>query len=389
MRYLAIILISLLFASCTKDAWDAKITTCASGDSINVNHPKAAALQALMDEYTALGIPGIAIAIRSDEGYWAGASGFAKIEEDILMEPCHLQYSQSVAKTYMAVAILKLYEEGRINLDESIVAYLPENVCNKIADADRITVRMLLNHTSGIDEYNDKAAYVSYLLQHPMHEFSSADYLDYIDGNPLVFEPGSKYQYTNTNYLLLALLADAITGDHSRYIRRQILEPPGLNNTFYHNSEDYLDRPELVNSYWDRYSNGAIENCTEMQKVNVRSLVGDDGIVATPMDYVRFSEALYSGQLLSPATMDEMRQFVRNDASEAYGYGLGIHTDSYNGHTEYGHSGGGIGAGCYLSYLPGKNTHVFIGVNIGTIVYSKIFDDAGDIRERVFDILVE
>lgn len=388
MKYLSIILVALVFASCAKESWDAPTTTCTSADSVNIIHPKAAALQALMDAYVAKGLPGVAIAISTDDGYWAGTSGFAKIEEEEAMEPCHLQYSQSVAKTYLAVAVLQLYEEGRIDLDASITTYLPADVAKKVSDAEKISVRNLLNHTSGIDEYNDKAGYVSYLLQHPLYEFSTSDYLDYISGKPLVFEPGSKYQYCNTNYVLLALIADGITGDHAKHIRENIFQPLLLNNSFYRENENYLDRPELVNSYWDRYSNSAIENCTEMQKVNVRSLIGDDGIVATPMDYVRFSEGLFTGQLLGAEAMAQMLTFDKKDA-DGYGYGLGTHHALYKNHVEYGHSGGGIGAGCYISYFPEINTHVFISVNIGTIIYSPLFDEVGDIQERVFDILLE
>jgi len=390
MKYYLIALVLFIASSCSKEAWDIAGTTCTLDEAINTQHSKATALQNLMDKYTKQGLPGVSIAIYSSEGYWAGASGFSKIETETPMQPCHLQYSQSVSKTYLAVAILKLYEEGKINLDEKITAYLPQEVISKVTGADRVTVRMLLNHTSGIAEYNDKPAYVSYLVQHPLHVFSSMDYLDYIEGDPSQFTPGSKYRYTNTNYLLLALIGDHITGDHAKYIRDKIFIPLGLFHSFYHDDANYLNKPELVNSYWDRYSNGAIENCSQMQQVNVASLIGDDGMIATPIDYVKFLKGLFNNELLLPATMDQMLTFVKNDTGQyAYGYGLGIHDDPYQQHTLYGHTGGGIGAGCELGYLPDKNVFFFIAINIGTSIDSPILDGVANLRDEVLNVLVE
>jgi D-alanyl-D-alanine carboxypeptidase len=391
MKYFSFALILLIASSCSKQAWDITTsTTCILDEDINMQHSKAAALQSIMDKYTKQGLPGVSIAIYSSEGYWAGASGFSKIETETPMQICHLQYSQSVSKTYMAVAILKLYEEGKINLDEKITAYLPQDVISKVTGADQVTVRMLLNHTSGVAEYNDKAAYVSYLIQHPLHVFSTMDYLEYIEGDDLQFTPGSKYRYTNTNYELLALIGDQITGDHAKYIRDEIFKPLGLMQTFYRDDANYLNKPELVNSYWDRYSNGVIENCSQMQQVNVGSLIGDDGMIATPVDYVKFLQGLFAGELLSPATMDQMLTFVKNDTGTyAYGYGLGIHDDHYKQHTLYGHTGGGIGAACELEYVPDKNVFFFLAINMGTSINSPILDGVSKLRDEVLDVLVE
>lgn len=390
MKYITLLIWITMASSCSKQSWEIAGNSCILNENINTSYSKAAQLQQIMDKYTKLGIPGLAMAVYSPEGYWASASGLAKLESKTPMLPCHLQYSQSVAKTYMAVAILKLYEAGMIDLDERITRYLPSEVTQKVTGAESVTVRMLLNHTSGIAEYNDKPAYVSYLLQHPLHVFTTMDYLDYIDGADMKFEPGSKRSYTNTNYLLLALIGDQLTGDHARYIREQIFVPLGLINSYYREHADYLNKPELVNSYWDRYSNSVLENCSQMQMVNVGSLIGDDGIIATPLDYVRFLKGLFEGQLLAPATMDQMLTFVKNDTGKySYGYGLGIHNDPYKEHDEYGHTGGGIGAGCELGYLPDEQVYFFVGLNMGTIISSPVTSQAENIRSEILDVFLE
>lgn len=390
MKYLSILLILLISVSCSKQTWEIAGNSCTMQEDINSNYSKAAQLQNLLDKYAVIGLPGLALAVYSPEGFWAGAAGYAKLEDKTVMQPCHLQYSQSVSKTYLAVAILKLQEEGRINLDEKITAYLPAEVSAKVTGAEKVTVRQLMNHTSGIAEYNDKPAYVSYLLQHPLHVFTTMDYLDYIKGDDLRFEPGSKRVYTNTNYLLLALIGDQLTGDHAKYMRDQIFKPLGLVNSYYRDNADYLQQPGLVNSYWDRYSNGVLENCSAMQQVNVGSLIGDDGIIAAPADYVTFLKALFEDQLLSPSSMEQMLTFVKNDTGKyAYGYGLGISNDPYKEHDIYGHSGGGIGAGCLLEYIPDKDTYFFIGINIGTVISSPVTEKAEHIREEILDVLLE
>lgn len=387
-RYLVLIIIVTLISQCEKDDWSAMVSSCSFDQPVNAAHPKAEKLQSFMEKYTSIGIPGISVAIYSDEGMWVGTSGYSQIENKTPMQPCHLQYSQSVSKTYMAVAILRLKEMRKINLDDKITKYLPQSISSKITNAEKISVRMLLNHTSGIAEYNTDPRYITYLVQHPLYKFSTNDYLQFIAGKPSQFKPGSDYAYTNTNYMLLALIGDYITGDHKEFIRTEIFNKIGADQSFYHDDEDYLNKNELVNSYWDRYSNGSIENCTEMQKINVASMIGDDGMIATPHDYVLFLKALFTGQLLSVSSLSEMLTFPFED-NEGYGYGLGIHKELHNGEINYGHSGGGIGSGCFLNYFPKTETYSFISINIGTSVHSKIFDKAENIVDDFYDILLE
>lgn len=384
----SLVLALLALSACSKTEMDTHTVACTQTDSINTAHSKAARMQQVLDDMVQAGVPGIALAIHTPEGYWAGSAGFAKIETSEPMHPCHLQYGQSVAKTYLATAILMLFEDGKIDLDGKITDYLAADVVSMITDADQITVRMLMNHTSGIPEYNDKPQYVTYLLQHPLREFTSMDYLEFIAGMPLLYEPGSRHRYTNTNYVLLALIADSITGDHTGFINTELLSAHGLTNSCYHSAGCFSD-DMLVNTYWDRYSNGEIENCSQMQIVNVQSLVGDDGIVATPIDYIKFMQALLGGQIIGQVALDEMMQFVEKTPDSEDGYGLGIHRDMYNGFADLGHTGGGIGSGYILSYFPDKDAYIFLGINIGTIIYSPNFDTLEDKIDELLDILLE
>lgn len=345
-------------------------------------------LENALSDLVSEGIPGVAMAVYVNNTWWTGAKGYARIEDQTVMKICNLQYLQSVAKLYMAVGILKLYEEGKIDLNAPITKYLRAEHSKHISQAESISVRMLLNHTSGIPEYNLAPLYVTRLLQNPDEKFLPEDYLQYVSGKALDFEPGSRYSYRNTNYVLLALMADAITGDHARYLDEVIFKPLELKNTFYRGSANYLNYAELVNGYWDRYSDGHIENASKLQRNNVAALVGDDGIVATPEDAVKFLKGLMEGKLLQASTLDTMKVWAK-DRKGNNAYGLGLDYTILAGKVAYGHSGGGIGAGCQLYYIPEKNLYFFVGINLGTVTESPLHKEVEPKIERLYSLLFE
>ena len=117
--------------------------------------------------------------------------------------------------------------------------------------------------------------------------------------------------------------------------------------------------------------NSILENASVLQRNNVMALVGDDGIVATPRDAVKFLKGLMEEKLISASSLNRMRSWV-NDSKGNPTYGLGLDHATFAGHIAYGHSGGGIGAGCQLYYFPEKRLYIFIGINLGTVTESPI-----------------
>ena len=373
--------------ACSSYMQATSISHCEEHNSVN-NYSKATELKKIIDDFTKNGVPGCALTVYSDEGWWEYAAGYAKIEDKTPMQACNLQYLQSVSKTYMAVAILKLHEEGKIDLDASMRKYLPARYQQYLPATDSVTIRMMLNHTSGLPEYNFQPQYVSYLLQHPNYHFTIDELLKPIRGKKLQFRPGSKHVYTNTNYMLLALIADSLTGDHAKFISENVFKPLQLTNTFYRNDSAYLKYLTLPNSYWDRYSNSILENVSEMQRTNVSTLVGDDGIVSTPADAVKFLKGLMEGKLLSSSSLTEMEQWV-NDKKGNPIYGLGLVHPIFNGQEGMGHSGGGIGAGCELYYFPKKNLYFFLAINIGTVTESPLHEKLMKIKDELWTALLQ
>ena len=354
----------------------------------NTNHPKGKKIAPLLESFTAHGLPGVGMAIMDKQGWWVGCAGYADLENKIALTESHLHYLQSVAKTYMAVAVLKLYEEDQLQLDDPITKYLSPNVSEMLDSADEITIKMLLNHTSGLPEYNFHPGYASTLLQYPETAFTPKDYINYIKGKPLNFEPGSKYSYRNTNYVLLSMIVDHVTGNHGVFMEDTIFKPLGLKHTYYQISEKKLKGETLTEGYWDRYSDGVLENISRTQRLNVTYMVGDDGIVTTTEEAVLFLKGLLEGELLKESTLDLMKTWVKDKQGKPR-YGLGLGYGEIADHIFYGHSGGGLGAGCELRYFPEKNLYVFVAINIGTVTQSPLHEKLAEIRENLYQVVLE
>ncbi|OIN61263.1 D-alanyl-D-alanine carboxypeptidase [Arsenicibacter rosenii] len=290
---------------------------------------------------------------------------------------CHLQFGQSVAKLYMATTVMKLVDEGKLVLDSPVSRYLPENIAKKLTNPEKVTVRMLLNHTSGVPDYTENTAYVASVLQNPLKQYTTDDLLNYMTGVSSTATPGAFVRYSNSNYLLLALMTDYVGGNHVRLLQDRILTPLDARQTFYHNSATYLEQPTLVDSYFDRFGDGKLENITQMQRANVASMYGDDGIIASPTDYLKFLRGLLEGKLVSTGSLKEMTTWY-NDKEGKPAYGLGLEKTTVAGQEAYGHGGAGIGAGCALYYLPEKKTYLFIGINLGVLTdgpYVRLADE--------------
>jgi len=383
------ILISCLITISALSFFGQTPKNCKPEVTINDAYSKAAVLDSVLKHYTTNMLPGASVAVYSEtEGWWAGAQGYADLEKKLPMTNCHLQYLQSVSKSYMAVEILQLKEQGKIDIDAPMTKYLPTKYSKYIKRASTVTIRMLLNHTSGVPEYNEAPAFVSNVILRPLQNFSSEDCLKAINGMELQFTPGSKYKYTNTNYLLLSLIGDAITGDHAAYIKKNIFKPLGLNNSYYGKDFNYLKGLSLPQSYWDVFNNGIAINTTPFQQMTVVCSKGDDGIVCTTTDAVKYLKGLMEGKLLNEDSMKELMEFVKDEQGNKR-YGMGLIYFDLGGLPAYGHGGGGIGAGCGLLYVPSHKVYVFMATNVGCFIDSKLSAKAGEMRDAILMALLQ
>ena len=377
MRILISISFLLIISSCKKQ--DLQINNPTDCTFISADHPLNDTLSKVINRFVKSGIPGITIAIKDANGTWMKSAGFSKIETLNLMAPCNVFFGYSTTKLYMATLVMILKEKNLINLDNPITQYLDEGISKKIDNSRAITVRMLLNHTSGIpDCLKHNTQYELLIASAPLSVIKREDELNFIDGKKLLFTPGSDYFYSNTNYILISYIIEKVTGkDHALVLKDEILDKYGLNETYYKLQAGYPDKLPIPNYYFDRFDNGSLENVTKWGiNEDALSAYGSNGIMATPIDYINFLKKLLNNEIISSASLQEMKTWVMPKGETAPVYGLGLDHFNYGNKEQYGHGGSGMGS-TRLIYFPNKNAYVFIAMNVSTnssMIYSnKVF----------------
>lgn len=312
-----------------------------------------------------LGIPGLSVTIiLADGGTWTGASGDADVDGRVPVTPDTAFALASISKTYTAALVLDLVADGRVDLDEPVRTYLPEAAIDR-----RITVRQLLDHTSGLYDYFLSPRIDRALLAQRDASWSIRRTLKYV-GRPY-FPPGKGWHYSNTNYLYLGLLAERLTGQSLAVaLRDRLLDPLGLERTWFQAVE--RPRAELAHGYRfaaPRLSSPPIDLSDGTAVAPFTSVItaaaGAGAIAATSADVARWARLLYTGQVLGPATTALMLDGVA--ATAAYKpripYGLGVQAFPIGGRPAVGHSGRLLGFRTAVRHLPGPGVTIAVLTN--------------------------
>lgn len=209
------------------------------------------------------------------------ASGWHDRDAKITAKPDALFKIASISKLYNVVALTKLVKDGRLSLDKTIADYLPE-LAGRIEHADKITLRLMIQHRSGIPNYTDAPDFWSTPIGYD-------ESLGLILDKPANFEPGEDYEYCNTNYLLLnKIMDDALGYSNFQFVQERVLNPLNLNNTFGSNKDVNLD--DVMSGYHVGHP---------------YDLKADDyGMLATAEDVGTFLRALNDGSLFAPGELE-------------------------------------------------------------------------------------
>lgn len=253
---------------------------------------------------------------RAGELIYSNAIGYADIDNKITNTVETKFRVGSITKTFTAVLIMQAVEMNKISLDDTIDEYFP-----RIQNADKITIRHLLNHRSGINTFTDKDYFSWYT-----NPITRTELLDKIVSKGVDFEPDAKHVYSNSNYVLLTfILENVFDKSYEKILKRNIVRPLGLENTSYGgviNPAKNEARSYRMNTDWDIETEG-----------DMSIPLGAGGIISTPTDLCHFAEALFGGKLISIESFKLMKP-VDNDS---YGFGLEYQIiDDMNG---FGHMG--------------------------------------------------
>jgi D-alanyl-D-alanine carboxypeptidase len=301
---------------------------------------------------TEAGTPGALVGVWiPGRGTWAHAQGIGDVATSAPIRVADKVRIGSIAKTFTATVVLQLVDEGRLQLDDSLEPYV-----FGVPNGDRITIRQLLSMTAGIFSYTADPIFEAEYDANPLMPFSLQDLLAILRRNPPDFPPGESVQYSDTNYYLLGLIIEQLTGQPvGEAIDRRILQPLRLTGT------SYPTTPEMPEPYAHGYNaepGGTLRDVTRSNP----AVAGAAGAMLSTLDDLRlWTEGLARGMLLSSAIQRERLQWAAFPGGEAidYRYGLGIM--AYDGFI--GHSGGIAGYESMAFHLPEANATLVVLAN--------------------------
>ncbi|MEV0497491.1 serine hydrolase domain-containing protein [Streptomyces spectabilis] len=285
---------------------------------------------------------------RDGDGVWKAASGVGDLTSGAPRGKNDKFRVGSITKTFVATVLLQLESEGRLDLDDTVEHHLPGLVRGNGNDGNKITVRQLLNHTSGLFDYLADPEYSrTYMegdgyLKHRYDTLPPKKHVRVALSHQPLFEPGAKHSYSNTNYVLAGLIVEkAGKRTYEKEVRDRIIEPLGLKHTSNPGDSIHLPRPSSRGySKLFRSSPDRIDDITEM---NGSQGWADGDIISTAGDLNRFYSALLRGKLLPPKQLKAMKTTVAVPGSSTR-YGLGIsRLRTGCGTALWGHGGGMIG----------------------------------------------
>jgi D-alanyl-D-alanine carboxypeptidase len=324
-----------------------------SGDAFNVpfsegtptaSRPSDASLDDVLQDGLDRGLVGLALRVERDgEVLFDGAAGLASREADTPLTPSDQFRIYSVTKTFTAVLILQLVDDGVLSLDDPVTDWLDDPVVARIPNIDQVTLRQLLTHTSGIYDYFDEDSPFwqdAYLGEDAdwSRVWTPMELVAYADGarHEPYFAPGEGVHYSNTGYILLGLVVEEASGQSfGERLQQQILDPLGLADTVF--AADEGVPAGTVDGY--QMIGGELVN---VSATHLSAQWAEGGLVSTTRDLARFADALFGGELVTAASLKEMLTFAPSERP-GIAWGMGIARMQTPGGEVIGMGGSGPG----------------------------------------------
>lgn len=306
-------------------------------------------------------IPGMAIGIYRDgkivlvKGY-----GLSNIELNTPVKPATIFQSGSIGKQFTATAIMILVQEGKIGLDDSLPKYFP----NAPASWRGITVRHLLTHTSGLTDYTPDSVTkpggaISYRA-----DYSEPQLVEIIESLPIEYAPGAKWEYCNTNYLLLGAIIRSVSGQfYGDFLQARVFKPLGMTSTRIISERDII--PNRADGY--ELVGGHVKN-QEWVSPSLNT-TADGALYFNVLDLAKWDAALYGEKILRRSSLDQMWTIatLADGTPNPSNYGFAWFVDSVNGHRVIEHSGSWQGFEAYIARYVDDRLTVVTLMNLGGV----------------------
>lgn len=308
----------------------------------SATHPKAHIYQEILDRNRRLGIIGASLLIKDEAGVWLGSSGKADIASQVDVNSCNRFMIASITKVFTAAAVYRYIDKGLLAMNDNVADFLSAEDVEKIENVATARIEHLLSHTSGIADY--------YTLQYQLDQinnvynnWSQQRILKFAYGKPATHPVGQTYFYSNTNYLLLGMLLERVSGKSLEQVyQEELFDPLGLTSAYFGKGEPIPS--DAVKGYADIYGNGRYVESEFLYKDELKT--ADGGIAANAYDVGIFLEKLMKGQLLSEESMAELTNWF--ELPEPWVYEELGHTQNGYGieyfNTPYGYAVGHTGS---------------------------------------------
>lgn len=324
-------------------------------------------LQLKLDEWHKAGkFPGATLGVAlADGGSFGLAVGYSDRDAKTPMKPTDRMLAGSTGKTFAAATALQLVKEGRIGLDDKIEKYLgTEPWFAQLPNAREITVRQLMNHTSGLVRYEFKDTFTKDLTANPDKAWKPAELVSYLLGEKAPFEAGKGWDYSDTNYIVLGMIIEKVTGKKFYdEANKRVVKPLKLSNTI---PQDNPRIKGVVQGYAGPNNpfggkDAIIEN--GRFAINPQFEWTGGGWASTGEDLARWAKMMYEGQAFDPSLVPVMLDGVPAKLGPEVKYGLGVIIRPTRAGLTYGHSGFFPGYMTDMMYFPEQKIAVAVQVN--------------------------
>ena len=299
--------------------------------------PSQEEVQSALEQAVAAGIPGIALEIQGREGSEFLTAGTASLENERLLTPEDSFRIASITKAFTAAVVMELVEEGALSLDDTVDQWVP----GLLAEGDSITVRHLLGHTSGLADYTKDDEFIEAFVAG--EELPPERIVSFVSSEPLAFEPGSTYEYSDTDNNVLGMIVEAVAGrSYEQELSSRVLDPMELRSTVLPNSPEMPDPHAEGYEYPDESEGaGELENVTTALDPSAAGASG--ALISTPSDLSRFFGGLLGGELIGEGTLEQMKETLAGEGSPSgpgtKRAGLGIFSYELPCGEVWGHTG--------------------------------------------------
>ncbi len=315
-----------------------------------------------------LSTPGCAVGVsRGGRPVLVKAYGMADLEHDVRNTTETIFEAGSVSKQFTAAAVLLLARDGRLSLDDPARQYIPE-----LPDYGQpLTIRHMLNHTSGLRDWGNVAAIGGWPRTTRVH--THAHVLDIVSRQrALNFTPGTRYSYSNSGYNLAAIIVSRVSGlPFAEFTRRHLFEPLAMRRTSWRDDHGRIVRDRAM-SYSDEQ--GHLRTLMPFENVH-----GNGGLLTTVGDLLKWNENFTTYTVGDRAFVEELERPGRFNDGRAHGYALGLRVDPYKGLRQVAHSGSTAGYRAQLSRYPDQQISVAVLCNASNANATDYADAVADL----------